>query len=288
MILSMKKLLIFFSFISLLNCQNYGQLKVVANLSKSLKEVSGTEFIENSDVLWMLNDSGNKPQLFALSTKGKIKKVLEIQAKNHDWEDLTSDLEGNIYIADFGNNDNTRHDLVILKVNHQDMLKKNVEVQKIKFTYPDQTKFPPKKRKRFFDAESLFYKDGYLYIFTKSRVKKYYGKTNLYKIPAEKGNYEAEFIESFNTCNDMECWITSADISPNKKKVVLLSHDKILLFTDFKGDNFFNGNITEFPFNHISQKESVTFKDNNTLYITDEKAHGKGGMLYEFSLGKKY
>lgn len=35
---------------------------------------------------------------------------------------------------------------------------------------------------------------------------------------------------------------------------------------------------------HRSQKESITFKDNNTLLISDEKAHGTGGNLYELKL----
>lgn len=281
----MKKFILSFVFVLFLcSCQNFGQLKIVANLSKSLKEVSGTEFVKGTEIIWMLNDSGNKPRLFAVSTQGKIEKVLEVQAKNNDWEDLTSDEEGNLYIADFGNNANTRQNLVILKVNKQELSKKNVEVEKIHFSYPDQTKFPPKKKKRFFDAESVIFKNGYLYIFTKSRVKKHYGKTSLYRIPAKEGDYEAKLVGEFNNCDETECWITSAAISPNKEKVVLLTHDAVLLFTDFEGGNFFNGKLTELPFQHISQKEGVSFKDNNTLYITDERSHGKGGNLYEFSL----
>ena len=37
-------------------------------------------------------------------------------------------------------------------------------------------------------------------------------------------------------------------------------------------------------FNHTSQKEGVCFKDENTLYITDEKARGEGGNLYELKI----
>lgn len=282
----MKKYLILFTFLLLVSCQNFGQLKVIADLPKTLKEVSGIQVVPNSDLIWMLNDSGNKPILFGVSEKGKIKKELLIKAKNHDWEDITTDSIGNIYIADFGNNMNDRKKLVILKVNHQDLDSKNVEVERIQFSYPNQTKFPPKKKKRFFDAESLLYANGYLYIFTKSRVKKKYGKTTLYRVPAKAGKYIAELISSFETCSDLHCWITAAAISPNGKKVVLLNHQSVFMFTNFKGDNFFSGDVKEFPLSYVSQKESITFKDNNTLYIADEKAHGKGGKLYEFSLHK--
>ena len=132
-------------------------MKVVADLPKELKEVSGIQVVPNSDLIWMLNDSGNSPKLYGVSKKGKIKKELLIQAKNKDWEDITTDSIGNIYIADFGNNMNDRKKLVILKVNHQDLDSKNVEVERIQFSYPNQYKFPPKKKKRFFDAESLLY-----------------------------------------------------------------------------------------------------------------------------------
>lgn len=283
---SMKKITLIFTLFLFVSCQNYGQLKKVAHLPKLLNEVSGTQVVANSKLIWMLNDSGNKPELFGVSDNGKIEKVLQVQAKNNDWEDLTSDPGGNVYIADFGNNKNSRKNLVILKIKKEDLTtKKNVEVEKIHFKYPEQTKFPPKKKKLFFDAESLFYYKGSLYIFTKTRSKNAYGKTNLYKIPAKSGDYKAQFIATFNTgCNDLPCWVTSAAISKNEKKVVLLTMNKVLLFTNFSSDNFFNGNVKEYDLGFTSQKEAVTFKDNNTLYITDEKAHGKGRNLYEFSL----
>ncbi|MGG6230159.1 hypothetical protein [Tenacibaculum sp. SDUM215027] len=280
----MKKIL--FSLLSALlitSCTNYGQLKLVSYLSEDLKEVSGVEKSQDSNMLWMHNDSGNAAEVFGISTQGKIlqKRILEV--KNHDWEDITSDNEGNIYIADFGNNNNKRKNLVILKVKQENLLNgDNVEVEKIQFSYPNQTKFPPKKKDRFFDAESLIYKDGFLYIFTKSRVKNKQGKTMLYKIPATKGDYTAKYISEYTNCDAIHCAITAAAISPDKQKVVLLTHKSVLVFTNFNGDDFFSGDVKEYTFNHISQKEGVTFKDNSTLFITDEAAKGGNSKLYEF------
>lgn len=281
----MKKICILFSFLLIISCQNFGQLKLLASLPDELKEASGIEKTNNSDLLWMLNDGGNKPVIYGVDLSGNIVRKVFANAKNKDWEDITSDEKGNLYIGDFGNNNNKRKDLKILKIKYEDLLTKDkVEVEKIKFYYPSQQKFPPKKKDRFYDAESMFYKNGFLYIFTKSRVKGNYGKTSLYKIPTKKGNYVAEYISEYKLCDDLHCWITAAAISPSGKKVALLNHQSILIFTDFKGDNFFSGAVKEYPFNHISQKEGVVFKDNNTLYITDEKAHLQGGNLYEFSL----
>lgn len=260
-----------------------GNLKIIADLPKTLDEASGIETIKNSDVIWMLNDGGNSPKLFEVSVNGKIKRALKINAKNNDWEDLTTDEEGNIYIGDFGNNSNQRKNLAILKVS-KDSLKNigGINIERISFKYPNQTKFPPKKKEQYFDCEAFFHFNDSLYLFTKSRVKNDFGKTNLYKIPAKQGHHIAEFISSFNSCPKLNCWITSADISNDGKKVVLLNSKSIWLFTDFKGSDFLGGIATEFPLNHVSQKESICFKDKKTVYITDEKAHGLDGNLYEF------
>ena len=281
----LKKMILFLTFLGLVCCQSFEKLKVLAELPNSLDEVSGIIKIKESDLLWMLNDSGNKPIIYGVDTYGKIIREVIVKAKNNDWEDIAFDEKGNLYIADFGNNRQQRKNLRILKVNHQDLLTKDeVSVEKIKFSYPDQAKFPPKKKHRYFDAESLVYQNGFLYIFTKSRVKKDYGKTTLYKIPATKGNHKAQQISTFETCKDLHCSITAATISLNGKKVALLNHQSVFVFTNFDGDNFFSGDLQEYPLYHVSQKESITFKNDTTLYITDEKTKLAGGKLYEFKI----
>lgn len=281
----MKKITFLLSFLLIISCTDFGELKLISNLSKNLEEVSGTEVVSHSKLIWMLNDGGNKSKIYGVSKKGKIVKVLKVKAKNNDWEDLTSDEKGNLYIGDFGNNESRRKNLVILKVKKKDLLNsKKVEVEKIRFYYPNQTNFPPKKKQLFFDAESFFYHKNSFYIFTKSRVKSKFGKTSLYRIPAIKGNHKAEFISDFNSCEAMNCWITSADISNDGKKVALLSPSSVLIFSDYKKDDFLSGKLTKMPFNYNSQKEGITFKDNNTLLITDEKAHGVGGGFYELKI----
>lgn len=265
-------------------CENFGQLKVIDALPKVLEEVSGIETTEKSKYYWMLNDSGNKPRIYAISKKGNIKREVKITSKNHDWEDITSDDEGNLYIGDFGNNANNRKNLRILKVKKKYLNDKEGKTSKIEFSYEDQSEYPPNNEHRFFDAEAFFYHNKFFYIFTKSRVHDKYGVTTLYKIPAKKGKHKAKKIGTFNNGSEMENWITSADISPDEKTIALLTHKSVLLFSNFTNDNFFNGNLNVLEFNHVSQKESVAFKDDNTLLISDEKSHGKKGYLYEFSI----
>lgn len=281
----MKKILFYFLLFVLYSCTNYGQLKVIADLPKTLKEVSGNEISQDKQFVWMINDSGNKPRLYGVSFDGKIIKELKIDAKNHDWEDVTKDDQGNIYIGDFGNNQNKRKNLKILKISKDDLDKDKVSVEKIRFEYPEQKSFPPKKKEMYYDTESFFYLNNHFYIFTKSRVGSAYGTTFLYRIPANsKKKHKAKRLAKFKNCGSNACWITSAAISDDKKKIVLLSQKNAIVFSNFTGDNFFTGTKQTFPFTTDSQKEGVCFKDNVTLLITDEFARGAGGILYELQV----
>lgn len=280
----MVKQFVLLLFTSLISC-NSGNLKIIADLPKILNEASGNEISTISDLIWVINDSGNSPKLYGINEKGLIIKELKIKAKNNDWEDITSDKEGNIYIGDFGNNDNKRKNLAVLKVMKNSINNSgDIEVERISFKYPNQQKFPPKKEAMYFDCEAFFHYRDSLFLFTKSRVKNDFGKTNLYKIPAKQGNHVAEFVSSFNTCHEIDCWITAADISNDGKIMALLTPKSVWVFTNFKGIDFFNDSKIEIPLNHTSQKEGLCFKNNTTLYITDEKAHGSDGFLYKYSI----
>ena len=137
----------------------------------------------------------------------------------------------------------------------------------------------------FFDVEGFFEHEGYFYLFTKNRSKNFDGTAFIYKIKNAVGAQKATKIGEFKTCNNYNhCVLTSATISPDGKKVVLLSHDKIVLFKGYKGDLFHTGSQTEIKLNDFSQKEAIVFKDNNTLLIADEKSNKVGGNVYEFIL----
>ena len=72
----MKKILLCCS-LFLMNC-DYGNLTVIADLPKKLREVSGIEFNDKTNDFWMLNDSGNPAEIYRVSAKGKILQTLKI------------------------------------------------------------------------------------------------------------------------------------------------------------------------------------------------------------------
>jgi sugar lactone lactonase YvrE len=55
-----------------------------------------------------------------------------LQNTNIDWEDITKDKDGNLYVGDFGNNDNERKDLCIYKIDKKSLTTK-VPFQPTKF-----------------------------------------------------------------------------------------------------------------------------------------------------------
>lgn len=65
-----------------------------------------------------------------------------LNAPNTDWEDLTMDDKGNLYIADVGNNLNERKDLCVLKLNANSAFQSDsINVEKIYFSYAGQRFF---------------------------------------------------------------------------------------------------------------------------------------------------
>ncbi|WP_163399382.1 hypothetical protein [Flavobacterium fluviatile] len=285
----MKKSFIIATSLVLLACQQQSDsdLKTLYALPKKLKEVSGITYFPETNLIYTLEDSGNKNEIYAINSEGKLDKTITItNAQNADWEDITRDKKGNIYIGDFGNNDNKRQDLCIYKVSKGELNKERaVSEYKVSFSYPEQTEFPPKKKELFYDVEGFFEYQNYFYLFTKNRSKGFDGTAFIYKILNAPGTQKAVKIGEFKTCSNYNhCAITSATISPDGKKAALLSHDKIVLFKDFKDDSFNNGSQTEIALNHFSQKEAIVFKDDDTLLITDEKTNNIGGNVYEFKL----
>ena len=268
------------------SCSNYGQLKVIADLPGRLDENSGLATYGDSTV-WVIEDGGNKDEIYQINLNGDILKSLKVKnGDNQDWEDLTTDKAGNLYIGDIGNNANKRKDLVIYKLPNPTIEPGDkIDAEKIKLHYPDQKDFPPKKEGLFYDSEAIFHHDGKIFIVTKNRSKAFTGEAHIYSVPDTKGTYEATLVGSFTPCKDWKiCQITSIDLSPKGDKIVALSYGKLFIFTDFTWDDFTKGNMQEIDLGARSQLESVCFHNDDTLLISDEKAHSEGGNLYTYSI----
>jgi hypothetical protein len=268
-----------------------GTFTTLAHLPDVLRESSDIMVTKNG-TLWTIVDS-KLPFLYNISETGEVKRVVNLNHKNLDWEDVAQDDDGNVYVGNFGNNGNKRKDLRIIKLPCPDSLKSDTIYNggMIHFTYPDQKAYPPARAQMNFDMEAMITFNNSIYLFSKNRTSPFTGYTKVYKLPTKPGKYVAELIDSVNLGPGkmLDTWVTSADISPDKKIVALLTHDKVWLFYCFKGDKFFSGKMKTIPLNNFSQKEGICFINNTEFYITDELYKDiLGGNLYKLTLNKDY
>lgn len=284
--ISLKSLLIFVFFLTAkaLNAQVI-QLNTIGSLTNTLTESSGLCYIEPNKI-YTHNDSGGGDEIFEIDTLGNLIRTITINsANNSDWEDITKDNLNNIYIGDFGNNNNDRTNLRIYKIPSPSSFSGNaVTADIIEFNYPDQTMFPPNPTKRNFDAEGFVWYDDSLFIFTKNRTSPFNGYCKMYKIPATPGVYTAQICDSVFLCADSQpdCWVTSAALSPDNSHLALLNNNKIWWFSCFNGSSFFKGAMATATLSSNTQKEAITFKNNHDVFISDELSvlDNSGGKLY--------
>ena len=181
----MKHTLILLAFLLLNACDSYGQLTILGNLDNTLKEVSAAEYDQKRNFVWVIEDSGNKDKLYGISLKGHIIRSVHIEnGKNHDWEDLTQDSEGNIYIGDFGNNDKKRDHYKILKIHDEDLDKESAEAEIIEFTLP--------KNQKAADFESFFIVNNSFYLFSKSDKN-----LRVFQVPNIAGKHTSTLTETY-------------------------------------------------------------------------------------------
>jgi hypothetical protein len=253
--------------------------KRIAYLPKALNETSGLCFY-NDSVLVTINDGGNGPKLFFLNLSGTLIHTVEVaNATNIDWEDITTDGAGTLFIADIGNNDNDRKNLCIYKINEVNLLAKTkVKAEKLAFSYPDQSSFPPEKKDRRFDAEALVYYKDSLYIFTKCRAKPYDGISNCYALASNKTNQIAKKENDFKLGGThwYQTSVTGACVQNNK--LYLITYSKVFCY-------IINAkSVTQLSKNahaNYTQKEAIAVSKSGVIYMTDEyeKKTKTGGTL---------
>lgn len=228
-----------------------------------------------TDTYWTLNDSGGGPWLFAIRASGEIIKPDRAQkykgirvnnATNIDWEDLTLDDRGNLYIADCGNNDSLRRNLAVYVLPEPDPLqtKQATALRKIPFSYPDQRAFPPSKQD--FDSEALFWARGHLYLLTKHRSDTL---SKLYRFdtldPAR--NNPLTLVDSF----DAGGMVTAADGSDDGSLLAILTyHDIWLIELPTQGSALLQGRKYRLPI-RARQCEGICFNGDRLLISNEQR-----------------
>lgn len=250
----------------------------VCNLSIEMRETSGIT-ANGKGGFWTINDGTNGAKILASDTSGNVYRTVQlINGSNYDWEDMTSDKDGNLYIADTGDKNapyspsGAYDDLSIYKVSNPDYHCDNfVSAEIISFRFPAGSDVD--------NAEGMFYHENYLYIVTKNGATGgawHVGQALLYRVPATPSptQYVAEYITSLPLNDDSIdptfYQVGAAELSPDGQLLALIGERRMWIISDFTEGIFFDGDVNVLNFGTVRQRESVAFAGNREIYITDE------------------
>lgn len=183
----------------------------LAEFSEKLEESSA--LAQFGGFLWTLNDSGADAVVHKLGPEGSEQERIPISgAENIDWESMAHD-EQYLYVADTGNNANTRDIFTIYRIAWSDLLQGHATAEVIELRYNDYQ--PGRPTAHNFDAEGLAVRGDELWLFTKNRGDR---QTNLYRFPKIPGSYAPDQQQQL----PVDALVTAADINPETGELALL------------------------------------------------------------------
>jgi hypothetical protein len=272
-----------------------GKLQAVASIAHPLvAEASGlVQSATNPEILWLHNDSGDVPRIFAMNAQGEVivaqthqaQAVVTVarppepgqrlyqgisvgKASLRDWEDIA--VHGDrLYIAEMGNNLSKRRDLGVYEVVEPDPAQTEaVDAQAfIPVAYPDQTEFPPSDRWDY-DCEAMFWWEGHLYFVTKTRpaYRVFIQGTDatLYRLDSMDPN-KVNVLTRVDQANDLGGWVTAADVSHDGRYLAVLIESPVqsvwLYERPAEGDRFFSQptSVRRLVFHDAGQLECLAF-----------------------------
>ncbi len=250
-------------------------------LNNQLKEISGLETYRDS-LLVAINDSGNEPFIYFLTKKGII--AHRCKVSNHpniDWEDLSVDDKGNLYIADVGNNSGVRKEFQILKLSLDEaFINSEVEAQEIRFVYSE-SKIKQNSESTFNrNCEALIWWQGRLYLFIKNTKKGPKRKVEIYSLSDAIGSYSAEYSGELQIKGNRgpRNVISAADFFDGK--LYVLTYKEILIYT-FSNKQWIL--INRKKLHSPEQYEAIEVQGKKTIFVASEKNKILGGPnLYIF------
>lgn len=239
--------------------------------------------------LLAIND-GAEPLLHRLDPlSGALLGTIVIDARFIDKESVTCD-DQHLYIGDFGNNKDERTDLRIARVPlaalRQDTVPASA-IEWIRFRYPEQTDFAPKKDDGEFDCEAMVALGDSLYLFTKRRRDH---RTKLYALPKEPGDHAALPKGLFNARGR----ISGASLSADGSTLVLVGYQNrhqfpfLYRFTGYHGAEFFAGQATYFQLSYEPlnwQIEAIALRGNDEALFCNERTPDREQAIFQLSFG---
>jgi hypothetical protein len=261
-------------------------------INDTLLESSGLQ-MANGD-LWSFNDRNAGAVIYKLDSLSKtiLQTVYLTGATNVDWEDIAFDGT-HLYIGDFGNNyDGARTDLKIYKFPISSIPPHSInavvnipaeQIEVINFKYADQPQPPAAEilNHTRYDCEAMLVENGKIHLFTKNWLD--LTSTHYIINSTNAGSFLLNPVETLAT----NYLVTAADKAVGQNIIALLGYQNIgagnhyiYLLSNYSNGLLFNGNKRKIDLPNatiMGQGEGISFRDDSTGYISNEK------FLYSFA-----
>lgn len=268
----------------LIGCQATGQNTFLE--AKSHGEIENSEIneasglatsINNPNMLWTHNDSGDKARIFLLDEQGRFKAEYYLTGlKNRDWEDIAigpgPEKDKNyLYVADIGDN-RAVHELKYIYRFVEPALsneKRTIDSYEI-ITF----QFPDGKR----DSESMFVDPQTKDIYVLSKREKDIG---IYRATYPQSTSETIILDKLGTLPYFNT--VAADITPDGQEIITKTYDAIYYWKR-NGESIADLLMSEpevVPYLVEPQGESIAWKKDGTGFFTlSEEPKGVEAVLY--------
>lgn len=231
----------------------------------------------HDDLFWMHNDSGDEPRIYPIHRDGQNyadtryreeQGVLVGGAINVDWEDIATNSSGELIIADLGNNENDRRDLVLYVLDEPaPTAGRTTFRRKIFVRYPDQDEFPAPKDNLNFDCEAVFAVGDTIHLLSKNRSD---SVTTMYSVDEMRPEV-VNLLTRLGTF-DIHGQAVGADCSEDGLRLAVLTYTGIWIFErNSLSQDFFAGCVLWAPLEPHGA-EAICFADDDTLLIANESS----------------
>ncbi|MCE2862841.1 MAG: hypothetical protein LW690_10340 [Opitutaceae bacterium] len=245
----------------------------------------------NPGLIWTHDDSGGRPELFAVDSQGRLRGILAIEGRrNEDWEDLAAaELDGKpwLIVADTGDNFAKRPHVWVHLVAEPsaDRVSPTTPINErpaasLKVTYPDGAR----------DCESLAVdtRERAIYLLSKRDPV-----PRLYRVdipsPLRDAEVTARFIGEAGRLpqptaaqklvrgylGEHRSWPTGMDFSADGSAAVVLTYGQVLLFPRKQSETWATAFAREpvmLPPHNLTQAEATCFSvDGRAIYVASEK-----------------
>ena len=248
-------------------------------LPSELDEASGLAASRrHAGVLWLHNDSGTEPELFAVDSTGAVLgRVRVTGAENVDWEDVAigpCPAGECIYIADTGDNLERREAVTVYRVPEPDPADAATPpAERFRLRYPDGPR----------DAEALFVTpdtpDARVYVVSKGRTS----PVTVYRAPTPLPTDTVALLEPVAELTDGVPFgllhVTGAGATPDGRHVVIRTYVNLQLYRLEAGELIAIGAPVALDALAEPQGEAVDIREDGTVLLAGEERGGEAGPV---------